>query len=145
MTSTETGFSSARFVITFSPAERGNSSPGGNGVYRHERYCGPSRSPVTPWAWRGCSSAAGEWMGVSFQRKRFDRLEEEWGGEVGCGARHHPLRKHGQQIWLLNDRKELSRLQFAAEVQGRGRRKQWCVPARADHRGRSAAWPGHRG
>src|SRR6266581_8640349 len=31
MTSTETGFSSARFAITFFPAERGNSSPGGKG------------------------------------------------------------------------------------------------------------------
>ncbi len=122
MTSTETGFSSARFVITFFPAERGNSSPGGNGVYRHERYCGPSRSPVTPWAWRGCSSAAGEWMGVSFQRKRFDRLEEEWGGEVGCGARHHPVRKRRQQYGYLTTEKNYRdfnlRLKFKGEAAG---------------------------
>jgi len=61
-------------------------------------------------------------MGVSFQRKRFDRLEEERRREVGSRTGHHPVRKRRNKYGYLTTEKTYRdfnlRLKFKGEAAG---------------------------
>src|SRR5215472_13197803 len=65
-----------------------------------------------------------ERLDTPLQSERLKRLEKEWRREVDRRTRDYSLRKHGEQVRIPNNGKNVSGFHPAAQVQGRGCRQQ---------------------